>query len=74
MFLSEAVKCYYSESFLVKMASLFLAIVFTLTVHRRVVMTEGTAIGPHRRKLVALISLALWFTVGAAGRWIGFSG
>jgi hypothetical protein len=74
MFLSEAVKCYYSESFLVKMASLFLAIVFTFTVHRRVVMTEGAAIGRHRRKLVALISLALWFTAGAAGRWIGFSG
>jgi hypothetical protein len=25
-------------------------------------------------KLVALVSLALWFGVGAGGRWIGFSG
>jgi hypothetical protein len=25
-------------------------------------------------KLVALVSLMLWFGVGAAGRWIGFSG
>jgi hypothetical protein len=25
-------------------------------------------------KLTALVSLTLWFTVGAAGRWIGFSG
>jgi len=24
-------------------------------------------------KLVALVSLTLWFGVGAAGRWIGFS-
>jgi uncharacterized protein DUF6644 len=74
MFLSEAVKCYYSESFLVKMASLFLAIIFTFTTHRRLVMSEGTTIGPHWQKLAAVISLALWFTVGAAGRWIGFSG
>jgi hypothetical protein len=26
------------------------------------------------RVLVALVSLALWFCVGASGRWIGFSG
>ena len=25
-------------------------------------------------KLVALVSLALWFGVAAGGRWIGFSG
>jgi hypothetical protein len=73
MFLSEAVKCYYSESFSVKMVSLMLAVIFTFTVHRRVVIAEE-AVGPHRQKLVALISLALWFTVAAAGRWIGFSG
>jgi hypothetical protein len=24
-------------------------------------------------KLVALVSLALWFGVGGGGRWIGFS-
>jgi hypothetical protein len=30
----------------------------------------------HRQemKLVALVSLGLWFGVGAGGRWIGFSG
>jgi len=25
-------------------------------------------------KLVAIVSLSLWFGVGAGGRWIGFSG
>ena len=74
MFLSEAVKCYYSESFSVKMVSLMLAIVFTFTIHRRLVIAEEAAMKPHRQKLVALISLVLWFTVAAAGRWIGFSG
>src|SRR5262245_45941745 len=74
MFLSEAVKCYYSESFSVMWASLMLTFIFTFTVHRRVVIAEEAVMGPHRRKIVGLISLALWFTVAAAGRWIGFSG
>jgi hypothetical protein len=26
-----------------------------------------------RTKLTAIVSLVLWFTVAAAGRWIGFS-
>jgi hypothetical protein len=26
-----------------------------------------------RQKLVGALSIALWFTVAAAGRWIGFS-
>jgi len=26
-----------------------------------------------RTRLIAAISLGLWFTVAAAGRWIGFS-
>jgi len=54
--------------------SLMLAIVFTFTIHRRLVIAEEAAMKPHRQKLVALISLVLWFTVAAAGRWIGFSG
>lgn len=74
LFLSEALKCYYNTSFWVKMASLLLAIIFTFTVRRRVVMAEGGQVGPHWQKLVALVSLALWFSVAAAGRWIGFSG
>ena len=28
---------------------------------------------PHWLKLVAVVSLALWFGVGAGGRWIGYS-
>ncbi len=31
-------------------------------------------VSPLVMKLVALVSLALWFGVGAGGRWIGFSG
>jgi hypothetical protein len=74
LFLSEAVKCYYSFPFRVKMVSLFLAIVFTWTLHRRVALADEGRIGPLQGRLVALISLALWGTVAWGGRWIGFSG
>ena len=74
LFISEPTKCYYSGPFWWKMTSLALAIVFTFTVRRRVVMAGEARVRPLVYKLVALASLALWSGVGAAGRWIGFSG
>jgi len=71
LFLSESIKCYYSDAFWVKMTSLLLAIVFTFTVRRKVAMAEET--GRLSRFFVALVSLTLWCGVGAGGRWIGFS-
>jgi hypothetical protein len=73
LFLSESIKCYYSDAFWVKMTTLPLAILFTFTVRRHVVMADETRVGPRSQKLVALASIALWFGVAAAGRWIGFS-
>ena len=73
LFLSESVKCYYSDAFWVKMTSLFLAIVFTFTVRRKVAMADEQRARPLLRKLVAVLSLLLWCGVGAGGRWIGFS-
>jgi hypothetical protein len=72
LFLSESVKCYYSQAFWVKITTLPVALLFTLTVRQRVALAgalETTVVS----RLVALVSLALWFTVAAAGRWIGFS-
>jgi hypothetical protein len=74
LFLSEAIKCYYSIPFRIKIVCLFLAVVFTWTVHRRIVSTDDAVISPVKGKVVALISLALWGTVAWGGRWIGFSG
>ena len=74
LFVSEAIKCYYSTPFWVKMASLALAILFTFTIKRKVTLTEHATTGPMMRRLVAVVSLALWFGVAAGGRWIGFSG
>jgi len=74
LFLSEATKCYYSTPFWVKMGSLLLAILFTFTVRRKITSADEGRMSPAVYKVVALVSLALWFGVGAGGRWIGFSG
>src|SRR5262245_7775902 len=70
---SEAIKCYYSIAFRTKMAFLLPAILFTFTVHRAAV-ADDSRMRPPWRKVVAVVSLALWTVVGASGRWIGFSG
>jgi hypothetical protein len=50
------------------------AIVFTFTVRRKVASANEARVGPLWGKLVGLVSVTLWSVVGAAGRWIGFSG
>jgi hypothetical protein len=73
LFLSESMKCYYSFAFWVKMTSLFLVLLFTFTVRRRVTRTGLTSDRPLLGRFTALISLGLWFGVAWGGRWIGFS-
>jgi hypothetical protein len=71
LFLSEAVKCYYNPSFWVKIVTFPIAIVFTYFVRQRVAEADSTS-----RAVAALTgtaSMALWFVVAGAGRWIGFS-
>jgi putative flippase GtrA len=73
LFLSESIKCYYSFPFWIKMTSLALAIIFTFTIHRRVVFSDEGAVSPVWSKVVAVMSVTLWAGVGWGGRWIGFS-
>jgi hypothetical protein len=73
LFTSEAIKCYDHVAFWAKMSFLFLAILFTFTVHRRVAMADETRVGPIWSKVVGLVSVMLWSGVGIGGRWIGFS-
>lgn len=71
LFLSEAVKCYYNTSFWVKMVALPIGIAFTYLVRDRLVLTGGDR--GFQLRAVGAMSLALWFVIAAAGRWIGFS-
>ena len=73
LFLSEAIKCYYHPAFWMKMTSLFLAIVFTFTVQRKVTTADEARMSPLWSKVVAVVSVMLWSGVGIGGRWIGFS-
>ena len=72
LFLSESVKCYYSQAFWIKITTLPVALLFTFAV-RGPIAKKATTDATPRTRVVALVSLALWFTVAAAGRWIGFS-
>ena len=73
LFVSEAIKCYNSFPFWVKMTSLLLVLIFTFTVRRRVTRTSANADPLLPARATAVISLCLWFGVAWGGRWIGFS-
>ena len=73
LFLSEPIKCYYSTAFWIKMTTLPIALAFAFTVRTRVTRAEPVRNTARRQRLVGALSMALWFTVAAAGRWIGFS-
>jgi hypothetical protein len=66
LFTSEAVKCYGNDSFRAKMLLLFTALVFRFALYPKLTRNWG--------KLAAGLSLFLWFSVGLAGRAIGFLG
>ncbi len=66
---SEAVRCYKTPAFWIKMALLAIAVAFHFSVHRKVALAEppaprGTA------RMVACLSLALWIGVALAGKGI----
>ncbi len=67
--LSEAVKCYKTPAFWIKMALLAMALAFHFTMHRKVTLADPPA--PRgSATLVAAVSLALWIGVALAGKGI----
>ena len=72
LFLSEAIKCQASTAFRVKMCALALGLLYTFCVRNRLAgkLPESQV---WRARALGAISITLWFTVAAAGRWIGFS-
>jgi hypothetical protein len=73
LFMSESIKAYYSFAFWVKMTSLFLVLLYTFTLRRRVTGTDLIIDRPLLTRSLAVMSLSLWFGVAWGGRWIGFS-
>ena len=72
LFSSEAMKCYESPPFQLKMILLFSAIVFHFTIYGRVTNANEGDRSPLWGKLAAGVSLVLWFGIGFAGRAIAF--
>ena len=71
LFVSEAMKCYGSPPFFVKMGFLLTALVFTFTLHRKLTKRDAPP-PPVWGRVAAGVSLFLWFGVGLAGRAIAF--
>jgi hypothetical protein len=67
----EPMKCYYNEAFRLKMLLLALAVFFYFIVQGRLFQREPGG-GPSLfAKLMGIVSLLLWLSVGLAGRAIG---
>jgi hypothetical protein len=67
---SEALKCWGSEPFRIKMTFLFSAIVFHFTIQRRLVNKDR--VHPWLGKLTGTVSILLWLGVGLGGKAIAF--
>ena len=63
---------YANSVFWVKMYLLAIALVYTFTVRRRVAFADEGRFHPWLRRTMGGLTLVLWFSVGVAGRAIGF--
>jgi len=71
LFLSEAIKCYYSRAFWIKMSALLIGLVFLFFIRNPMGLSaveENTKL-----KLIGFVSISIWAIVAGSGRWIGFS-
>jgi hypothetical protein len=71
LFFSEALRCYASKPFQVKMVFLFSAIIFHYTIHKKVTASDRDP-GLLTGALVGTVNGLLWLGVGLGGRAIGF--
>ena len=71
-FLPNALRYYRSPLFGFKMGLLAVALVFTVTLRRRVAAAEGDRLPRWVPRAVGAVSLALWMGVTIGGRLIGF--
>ena len=72
LFVSEALKCYASTPFYWKMSLLVVSLSLTLGIQRRMANGSAPELSPASGKMLASVTVALWFSVGLAGRAIAF--
>ncbi len=66
LFLSEAIKCYYSRAFWIKMSALMIGLVFLFCIRNPVGLS--TVEGNAKVKLIGFISISIWAIVAGSGR------
>jgi hypothetical protein len=71
LFLSEAMKCYANAAFPYKMWFLLGGIILYFLTQRRIT-SPSSKMGAGRMKVIAVLSLILWYGVAIAGRAIAF--
>ncbi len=69
-----AMKIYYLDVFWYKMLALAAGVLFVFAIKRPLLMEDTESMNPWLLRMVGISSMMIWFTVAAAGRWIGFSG
>jgi hypothetical protein len=74
VFIPDPARYAANHSFVTKMAVLVVAVLFQFTVYRRAVRAQLDAAPARRMVVLPAMSLALWFSVGWAGRLIAFLG
>ena len=70
LFLSEAVKCYYSRAFWIKISCLFAGILFVYFIRNPIALSRDEN---YFVKFLGLVSFCICVVTAASGRWIGFS-
>jgi hypothetical protein len=68
-----ALKIYYLPVYWFKMTALAMGVCFVFFIKRPLFANGVAQVDGKLVKLMAIASLMIWFTVAAAGRWIGFS-
>jgi hypothetical protein len=70
MAFSEPIKCFESYSFPIKMGLIIVGIVVQFTIQRKWVMAENAT--QRQAQFAAIVSIAIWTAVGAAGKGIPY--
>ncbi len=71
LFLSEAIKLYYSRAFWIKMITLIIGLFFLFFIRNPFALKAETDTNVF--KIIGVLSISTWAIIAGAGRWIGFS-
>jgi hypothetical protein len=72
MVVAEAIKCLENQAFWPKMYFFAVAVLFQMTLHKKLTMNEDSQPSPAMGKIIGVVSVFLWSAIFVFGRSIGF--